>query len=301
MRLARQKLLQLVIFFLICFSTSTVYAQTAPGAVEQLLELIRQNTYETLKRVNELPDYLRQFGEFMFNWSQADDSDNTANLQANFTQLGNVILYATDPKAIQTQTVLNQDLLGIDPKNPGNFLNANDLTYSTLIGNRFLNPDPRPVNPKTPIVPEYNYIKNASGINIPHERPQPAWQGRRVAQIKYQSLYNTIMAAESFGGNTLISQYLEGNQYLKFQRDLVKKAVDPNFFVEVASQDLGVVFRQLLLFQSQIYVLLTQLVQTQKQLLTAQVINNTLIIASLIPAETGLLANAQGITPQPGT
>lgn len=278
------------------FSTTNSYAQ---GAIEQLLEAIRVNTYETLSRVNELPNYLQQFGEFMYAWTREDKSDSTSNLQLDFTELGNVLLLSLEPTNVRnTQSALNKDLLGQDATQ-NNLWYANDLVYSTLVGNPFFAVDPRKDSAGRPAAnPQYNYIKNAAGFNIPHIRPGVNWQGSKENQDKYQGLYNTIIAAESFNANALISQYLEGNQFNATQQKLLLKATNPNWMAEVASEDIGIVLRQLLLFQSQLYVLTTQMVQTQKQSLIAQVINNSLTIAGYSQLETLLAANAQGIQPQ---
>lgn len=290
----------IVIGTIFCLSVATYSNAQGPSAIEQLLEAIRVNTYETLGRINELPSYLQQLGEFMYAWTKEDKSNFTANLQLDFSQMGNVLLLGLEPDNVKsTQNALNKDLLGPNPT-VDSIWYANDLVYSTLLGNPFFADDPRKDRTGKLIAnPQYNYIKNVSGINLMHIRPGTNWQGTRSNQDKYQNYFNTIMAAESFGGNALISHYLEGNQFNVIQQKLLLKATDSNWMAEVASEDIGLVLRQLLLFQSQLYVLMTQSVQLQKQVIVAQVAGNSIAIAGFTPLETLLSANAQGVQPQP--
>jgi hypothetical protein len=78
---------------------------------------------------------------------------------------------------------------------------------------------------------------------------------------------------------------------------LVTQAGNATWLKNIAAEEIGIVLREILVFQSQSYVLLTQLVQTQKQLLTATVMSNTLMIQNNRQNEAYLAAKAQGVTP----
>jgi hypothetical protein len=109
--------------------------------------------------------------------------------------------------------------------------------------------------------------------------------------------YNTVMAAESFNGYVLANQYAESqtnNGLSQAQLSLVTQASSSDWIANVASEQMGMVFRQLLMFESQLYVLMTQMLQTQKQLLIAQAMTNALLIATNQMNEGILASKAQG-------
>ena len=63
----------------------------------------------------------------------------------------------------------------------------------------------------------------------------------------------------------------------------------------VIANDLGWVLRQILLFSSQTYVLMDQLLQTQKQMLATLAMTNTLLVANSNYQASILSNKAQGI------
>ena len=258
----------------ILISIGLISNASAATATENYLRAIRDNTNNILKRVNNLPTYLTALSEFMIAWMSPDDSDTTASIQANFTQLGNLLIQsATTQNTLQAQ--LNTDLLANTTK--ATLPSANDLVYSSILGSPFYTPDHRGKG----VVPQYNYIKNAAGINMTHMLPAPGWHGPLDAQKRYMNYYNSVMAVQSYGGYILSSLYADGNQFNTLQSTLITQASDPqNWFAQVASENIGWVLRQILMYQSQSFVLLSQLVQTQKQMVAAEVMNNTATIAS---------------------
>lgn len=109
------------------------------------------------------------------------------------------------------------------------------------------------------------------------------------------------MAVESFNAFILSSQLVDaqkGAPLSEAQVKLIAQASGSDWAKQVATEELGKVLRQILLFQSQTYVLLSDLIQTQKQLLTAQVMNNALLIITNQNNETILVSKAQGVRPQ---
>ncbi|MBX3709927.1 MAG: hypothetical protein KIT56_10780 [Gammaproteobacteria bacterium] len=289
----------------------------AQGGSEQYLQLIEQHTRNILQKVDLLPNYLANASELVLAWITPMTPDNSPPLktmQAPFTQLGDLLLQSQAKQAEMLAT-MNSDLLNNDGKNvfnannghpnstgiasPSTLWYANDLVYSSVLGTPFFAKDPRvqPGAPSSNINLPYNYIKNAAGLNLYHKIPDPSWKASD-ARTRYQSYFNTVMAAESFNGYILSHQAAEGNQLNTLQTTLVTQATDPqNWFAQVASENIGFVLRQILLYQSQTFVLLTQLIQLQKQMVTAQAMTNSLLIAANQVNENLMVSSAQGVQP----
>lgn len=275
-------------------TVSFVSVTNSQAQSEDYLRQIAENTTNILQRVDALPNAILLFITSTLSWISPDTTEATAGLQGGFTQLGNLLVQDMTAQSTMQQQ-LNTDLLGPDI-NRSNLLYANDLTYSTVLGAPFFDPDPRNQGGSTTVNPVYNYIKNAAGIKIPHVMPGPNWQGATVDQDRYRGYYNSVMAIQSFGGYVLSNQYADGNQFNTLQQTLLTQISNPDTWLsQVASENIGVVLRQLLLFQSQCFVLLTQLVQTQKQMVSAQVMTNSLLIANNQINEGSLVAKAQGV------
>jgi hypothetical protein len=269
-----------------------------------------------LVRVNNLPPALVNLQAYTNAWMSTDTSTPTSTMQGNFTQLGNYLTTIVDQQnAVQSQ--LNASLLNNDGSNVYNFnyanygsssqnpattsnlQYANDLVYSSLLGIPFFAKDPRNSGGQGKKVDSrLNYIMNASGLNLYHIRPATNWQGSQNSQTKYQGFYNTVMAATSFNGYILSDVYADKNQFTTLQQTLIKQATDPKtWFVEVGKENIGYVLRQLLIYQSQIFVLLTEMIQIQKQMVTAQAINNSVLMAVNMNNENLLVSGAQGKNP----
>lgn len=268
----------------------------AQGSSEEYLRLIEQHTNNILRNVNNLPTYLQNLTQMALAFTNSDTSDTTARLQGNFTQLGNIFKdnYA---KQGPLQQRLNADLLGANASK-ATMPYANDLVYSTVLGSPFFQTDPRnpPGGPAT-ANPVYNYIKNTSGIGISHLQPG-TWNGPLIEQQKYQNYYNMVMGIESFNSYVLNTQFADGNQFNELQQILITQASDPkNWFAQVAAENIGYVLRQILLYQSQMFVLMTQLIQTEKQIASAQVMTNSLLILNNQQNENMLITKAQGVKP----
>lgn len=252
---------------------------------------ILTNTYGALQDLN---NYLVTVANMATSWLTQDNSNSTAMIQSGFSTLGGLIV-----QNINTQNTLQQqlaaDLFGQNISafsgSPPPVLTAspliNDLSYPTLLGN--------PPVPKGPFNP-YNYLKYAAGFSLRH--PNPPTTGVDADNILlYNSYYNTIMAAESFGAYALSNQYADyqnGNSFTTTQLSLITQASNSNWIAQISSEELGKVLRQLLMFESQGYVLLSQLIQLEKQMLTAQVINNSLLIAINSTNESIMYKRAKG-------
>lgn len=274
------------------------------AASPDYLALIAQNTSAILSKVNNIPAYINSMLTFALNLQTVDSSDETANMQANFDVLGQIF-----SQNISQQNALQQQIMAdIVNKSVSDFNspaehppildalpNVNDISYASLMG-------AKPVL-KGSFTP-YNYIKAASGANFKHFMPRPDWSNPNAAnnyQPAYFQYYNTVTAVESFGAYALSNLVVESqnnNQTTSLQNALTTQASNSNWTKKVASETVGEVLRQILLFQSQTYVLLTQLVQTQKQLLTASIMTNSLLIANNRMNEIYITSKAQGVMPQ---
>lgn len=282
-------------------TTTTTTGGTGGSTSEEYLYYIMQNTYGILQMVNNLPTFMNQLTQLALSWFDPDDSTTTANLQSNFANFGSgLVRNLTVQNAVQPQ--LMQDLF--QKATPTTMPYANDLAYQTLLGMPYFKKDPRnPAGKKPPAVnAAYNYIRNASGIGMPHVAPSKSFSGNVYDQRKYFSYYTGITAAESFNAYVLsyaLADSLNGGPFNTAQTTLIKQASDSEWFTKVASEKLGVVLRQILMYQSQSYVLLSQILVTQKQQLTAQAINNALTILNGSDIEKKLVEKASGTPPSP--
>ena len=285
-------------------SFSPVRAQTASCSdTPSCLLAIAQNTYATLQAVNTLPNFLSTETQVALSWLQQDTSSTTTAMQASFATLGNLVVQDYNTQ-LAGQLQITADLLGqpltnmTTPTNNPMVLsyipNVNDLSYLSIMGQP---PVPKATNAS---LSSYNYLKNAAGVNISHIIPGTSWQGKSADQARYQNYFNTVIAVESFNGYALSNQYADvqnGNSFTTTQNSLISQASASSWIVQISTEQLGVVIRQLLMFESQSYILLSQLVQTQKQLLSAQVMTNSLLILNNQNNESYLVAKAQGVQP----
>lgn len=286
-----------------------LYAQNS----DEYLKVIAQNTTEMLQKLDKIPELINGLSEMVLAWITPMTTDNSPPLQTmqtSLTQLGDLVIQGQSKQQSMLQPV-NFDLLNNDGKNVYNSNNgtanasqsmtnlnyANDLTYSTLLGSPYFAKDPRNKAGGSQVNAAYNYIKNAAALNIYHPVPNPSWKDGK-AKTRYQNYFNTVLAVESFDGYILSNQLADGNQLNDLQKTLVTQASDPSAWIaQVASEKIGFVLRQILLYQSQLFILMTQMVQSQKQMVTAQAMTNSLLIAINQVNENMMISNAQGVAP----
>ncbi len=229
---------------------------------------------------------------FLNNWMLlADKSDLTKQVQSQFTTLtSDVIKNASTQNA--TQLKLTQDFLQNVP-----LLEINDITYESLLGQLYISPDPR--GEKTDVA--YNYIKNAAGLNIRHVTPDERWEGEESDKKAYKNFYTTISSIQTYSAYLLGQMYADvanGTNLTEQQNKLMQQASSPAWLTDIASENIALVLRQILMYNSQIYVTLTQLLQTQKQSLAAQAMTNTLIVLGNQFTETQLVSKARKKQPR---
>lgn len=273
-----------------------IFPAKAQSASEMLLTLIADYTYKTAEATYWVEQFTLGVLTILNSWILPDNSDSTANLQSGFANVTNITLQNSAAQ-IALQKQLSQDYLtGV---NLQNIPYVNDFTFQTMLGQPYANPDPRKKENEN-INPAYNYIKNAAGLNIKHRTPNDNWKGSDKDKENYQNFYTTISSIQMYSAYLLSQLYTDsvnGNQLTQQQNTLMQQASNSNWFAEVASENIGFVLRQILMYNSQSYVLLTQLLQAQKQALAAQAMTNTLIVLGNQFNETQLVSKATGTTP----
>lgn len=282
--------------FAVALTLSAIYISPIKAqSAEAELAIIAQNTTDILAKVNDLPTYLTDLAELAQGWLNPDTSDATSNLQTNFTSLANAVLKDKSTQ-LSTQQKLLTDFFGTGVTQT-TLPYANDLTYQTLLGQPYFSPDPRNADGNT-VDSAYNYVKNASGINISHTAPSTSWKGSTTNQIKYSNYYATISAVQTFNAyvmSTLYADFTNGGQVDTLQTTLMQQASSSDWFTQAASENIGVVLRQILIYDSQIYVTLNHMLQTQREMLAAQAMSNTLVIIGNQFTESSLLGKATGV------
>jgi hypothetical protein len=233
------------------------------------------------------------------NLTAPDNSTNppspTPALQQAFTA------YVTQTQASATaQTALQQQLQSTFFANltPGTVGYANDLSFASLMGvaTPVFNPDPRATPPADPAL---NYLQFASALNVTHTPPGNSWTGTGPDQAIYKNFFDTTYAAQSLNGYVLSQLYEDTkNGIPAAQTALINQAGTASWIATVASESIGAVLRQTLMYQSQSYILLTQILQTQKMLLATQAANNSLSVLQNMAAE-GIL-RSRAVKRQPG-
>ncbi len=221
---------------------------------------------------------------FVAAWMNPDQSPTTAALMATLQKIDGSLAQQIDQQAINGILLNNAG--------PGTLPNANDLVYSTLLGKPYFANDPRGRFVNAAL----NYAMHASAADHSHVMPSSSWAGRQDDQVAYARYVYTAVAAQSFSAYVLSNHaFSDATTLNPALQELLVQASDPNAAAAVATEDIGLVVRQLLLVERQNLVLLSELVQTQKQLLTAQAMTNALLI-STSPVENQLLQKAMGVT-----
>lgn len=277
-------------FMISFFVTSSAQAQDS-----EYLKIIAQKT----------TSIARSSLAILNSWILSDDSKSTPVLQNLFGTVTNLSLQ--NPKEVTNlQQRLTVDYLSDNGrfKPTPSIENINELTYQTLLGQPYAPIKGTNVNQiKNQREKDiYNYIRYASATNIYHAVPSDTWPGGEDAIRNYKNFYFTVTAIQSFNAYVLGQLYkdsVNGNQLTKKQTELMTQASSNKWFTEVASESrIGNVLRQILMYDSQIYVLLTQLLQTQKQLLSVQAMTNSLLVIGNQFTETTLINRATNAIPQ---
>ncbi len=112
-----------------------------------------------------------------------------------------------------------------------------------------------------------------------HAVPGSGWTGNQSDQTNYATFYRAVNAIQTYDFYVMSEIYTDANAGLTAaQTQLLSQASTSNWFAQIASEQIGIVLRQLLMYNSQTFVVLSQLLQTQKELLMGQAMNNTILI-----------------------
>lgn len=273
--------------------------QTA-SAQQQVQDVSAENSLTSiLAVVNQLPTYLKGVATMAATFLASDNqSTDPVNWSTNWTNeqtwLSGLATSASTNQA--NQITLQQSLLtsffGSSNIAAGTPQNLNDLSYTTLLGQPLLSPDPR-----SGVNASLNYITNAAGLGISYPIPGSGWRGNQQAQKNYISFYNTLTAVQTYNAYVLSGLYEDSQTYSNdssLRSQLITQSTNANWFTSVITNDLGWVMRQILLFSSQSYILMDQLVQTQKQMLATLAMTNSLLIANSGFQANTLISKAQG-------
>ncbi len=262
----------------------SAFGTNAFAQSDALLQQIANNTQAIMQSVSNLPAYIQQATAFILMWTNTDSSDTSKNLGQAFQDYQTSI--SANYKA-QASTTIQQRLLKdfFGDATPSTFIDANDVVYQIfpMQPQKFLyfNPDPRATNQQSAPDYAYNYLRYASGLNVSHIKPEPAWNGKKTQKDRYNAYYYSISAVQTYNAyalSNLYANYNNGDNLSKTQQALITQASSSDWFTQVGGENISVVVRQILMYESQIYVLLSHMYNLEKQMLTAQTMNNTLLI-----------------------
>ncbi len=262
-------------------------------SIDKTTQRIEADVIKIMGYVQGLPDFMNELTQMSQSVRATDGANQSGDpskddplvntFQQPFALAG--VTYAADNKTqLATATGLDNSFFsGVKktdmPQNPASLL------YSSLMGNttKFIQTNGDTSVHDQLLAAALNYVANASGYNITHKSPNGLNPSLPDAANRYGSYYNTVIPAQSFGANVLSQLYAEqvnGNATSKTQDNLIALATGQSWLATIASEDIGKVLRQILMFESQNYVVATQLLETQKKMLTAQVMTNAILIAS---------------------
>lgn len=262
------------------------------------LSEIANYTYKVLEAVNNTPDFFEPISKLALSFLQTDDSDITSTLQTDFTTLSNAILL-NDKQQLQYQPTFLNDFFTRNGKDPlpttTSLPFANEVTFTTMLGQPYFSSTEQENGNN--VDSALRYVENASGQSIPHTAPRANFAGSQDDQDKYKSYYKTISAIQTFNTYVMSELYVNAqnkynlsNAQMKLMQDVTNA---DTWFKQVATEDLGIVLRQILLFNSQLYVLLINSLQMQREMVAAQAMANSLMIMGNQFTEQTLLSNAE--------
>lgn len=278
---------------------STLCIQTA-SAQEQVQDTVAEGYLNNiLTVVNELPTFLAKLPTLAITLLASDNlssdpvnwSTNWSNEQSWLATLGSDAMNNEASQAA-LQTSLLTSFFGAANISSGTPQNLNDLSYTTLLGTPLLSPDPR-----SGANASLNYLTNASSLGITYPIPAAGWRGTQEAQKNYSQFYNTFTSIQTYNAYVLSRLYQDSQTMssdTSLRKQLITQSTNSAWFTSVITNDLGWVLRQILLYSSQNYVLMDQLVQTQKQMSATLAMTNSLLIANSGFQANTLLSKAQG-------
>ena len=173
-------------------------------------------------------------------------------------------------------------------------ININDLSYTSMLNQPLVSPDPRGDN----IATAQNYLINASGLALPWGKPDSNFHGNPQQINNYTKVYKTTTAVQTYNLFALAKLYQDSQTNTTdwgLRKQLITQSTSSAWFGYVINQDLGWVIRQILLYISQNYVLSDQLVQLNRQIAATLAMTNTLLITNNYLQASNLRDSAEGI------
>jgi hypothetical protein len=271
-----------------CFADTAPAAGSASGDTNKILTVIAGYTASILSQINQLPAYIQSITQMADSWLGVGDSTNSIQVigdnQLDFTKLMTTIQTARSEQN-QMASSLTSTAITLGSYNVNKPLlpaNANSLVYSIAVANGtpLTQSDRTAKAPNPPKLSEY--IRYLSGVGITLPQPSPTWPRDEATNSfseptakAYEGYYNMAMAIQSYNAY-VFSELNNQQQKSAIQDKLTSRASAKDWFLQIATEPLGVVLREILMYQSQSYVALTQLIALQQQQLMATTITNSL-------------------------
>jgi hypothetical protein len=263
---------------LTCIISSSPALADTPVAMDSgsaYLQQIAQYTHDALDKLNALPNDIFTALNPVLSSMTSDQLKSFGEKQTNFVNY-NSLIQTNYGLTLDKQRQILEDLFAGTPPT-----NANDLTFQTLLGVPYFPITDDPKNPASATQAAYNYMKNAAGLAVHHTVPSPSsWSGAQADQDNYTNYYNTITAIESFNAYIMSQFYqdsLNKNAVTTAQQGLMTQASNSQWYLEIASEGIAPLLRQLLMYNAQVFVLQMQSLNVQKQILAAQTMTNTML------------------------
>jgi len=251
-----------------CGVVSTAYAEDSESS--SIVEVLNQI-------LSVVQEFATSFQTYSDAWLNPDTSDSYVallpDLSNYMTNTWNNIDVQNSIQRQLTNTMLNN-------ATPPTFIN--DVSYMTVLGEPYQAQDSQgnDVDPKAATL---NYVTNISAANVTHDLPKARWQGSAKAKSRYENFIKTIMSVQTYNQYVLSDFYANvANEraLTQTQIDLKNKLTDQEgWFKHVSeAENIGNILREILMFQSQLYLVSLQSIEAQRQLIASIAATNSLII-----------------------
>jgi hypothetical protein len=122
-----------------------------------------------------------------------------------------------------------------------------------------------------------DYVRNLTGANYAFPQPPQTTAGKPAPN--YTFFYHSVAAIQSFNTRILSKLLVVPDKNGQSQREfLMNQASSSSWFKNIGEEDLGLVLRHILMYDSQIYVQLMKLEKLQQDQIAAHAMTNTLLI-----------------------
>lgn len=254
------------------------------GFIALLLLKLNQTTYDILAKINETPAYIQAITEMALSWIDKKDPSQTISVNGALFDLLSQSRYKDYTTGLSTAKTNTMSFLSGLP-------DANDMSYTTTLGEPLMDAKPEQIAASS-----NTYFINLSGTNSTMKQPAPDWKIGGQNKQAYYKLYSTFAAIQSFDNFVLAKMYAERLPQLKYPASIPNRSPDSpastqdilaatienasgaNWYAQIGSESLGLVLRQILVYNSQLFILLKQILDTEQQMVMAQVMTNTILM-----------------------